>query len=148
MHRAAFLLVWAFVSLPLLAQEDAKPLTPEEAAGKIDEKVTVQMEVKSTGGSNTSRYLNSMANYRDRKNFTIYIPGAALAAFKRAQIDDPADYYKAKTIQVTGIVSLFRGQVQIKVDNPDQIKIVESETEEPKTKLSAKSVKGKSGKGK
>ena len=31
----------------LLAAEDAKVLTPEEAAKKVDEKVTVQFEVKS-----------------------------------------------------------------------------------------------------
>src|SRR6476469_4907420 len=85
----------------LLAQEDAKPLTPEEALKKVDEKITVVMEVKSTGG-NTARYLNSQADYRSDKNFAVFIPQNALVKFHKADIDEPSQYYKGKTIQVTG----------------------------------------------
>jgi DNA/RNA endonuclease YhcR with UshA esterase domain len=145
--RYAALLIAFLAPLGLLfGQEETKPLTPEEAARKIDEKVTLQMEVKSTGGSSTSRYLNSMANYRDRNNFTIYMPRNVLPAFKKIEIDDPADYYKGKTIQVTGTVSTFRGQIQIKVDDPEQIKVIDKDAEPTKTKSSPKTAKGKGGK--
>jgi DNA/RNA endonuclease YhcR with UshA esterase domain len=126
----------------LLAQADADPLTPEEAAKKVDEKVTMQMEVKSTGRGNTTRYLNSMTNFRDRSNFTIVIFSSDLPRFRKVEIDDPTEYYKGKTIQVTGTVSVYRGQVQIQVDDPEQIKVVEKDTEQPK----AKTAKGKGGK--
>jgi len=114
----------------LLAQEGPKPLTPEEAAKKVDEKVILQMEIKSTGG-NSAVFLNSMTDYRNRRNFAIFIPREALIAFRKADIDDPAEYYKGKIIQVTGTVSVYRGQVEIKVDDPAQIKVVEKIASSP-----------------
>jgi DNA/RNA endonuclease YhcR with UshA esterase domain len=108
-----------------LGQESpAKPLTPVEAAKKLEMKVTVEMEVKSTGGNNNN-YLNSHADYKDAANFTIFIPRGALAKFAAAKIDKPVDYYKGKTIQVTGTVTLFEQKPQIRVDDPVQIKVVE-----------------------
>lgn len=114
---------------PLAAQETEKtpadkPLTPQEALNKLDQRVTVEMEVKSTGG-NTARYLNSEADFRDPKNFAVYIPQAALLKFYQAQIPDPAQFYKGKTIRVTGVVALNRGRPQLRVDTPQQIQVVE-----------------------
>jgi len=146
MRYATPLLVALVFGGALLAQEESKTLTPDEAAKKVDEKVTLQMEVKSSGGSSTARYLNSMTNYRDRNNFTIYIPRNVLPAFKKVEIEDPAEYYKGKMIQVTGTVSVFRGQVQIKVDDPDQIKVIDKDAEASKAKAPTKAVKGKGGK--
>lgn len=122
--RFAALPLALMLSASLAAQENAKPLTPAEAAKKIDEKVTVEMEVKSTGG-NTARYLNSEADYRSASNFTIFIPQGALAGFKKAKIDDPGAHFKGKTIQVTGKVVIYREKPQIRVDEPAQIKILE-----------------------
>lgn len=119
----------AWLASPLAAQEAEKtpadkPLTPQEALGKVDQRVTVEMEVKSTGG-NTARYLNSEADFRDPKNFAVYIPQAALLKFYQAQIPDPAQFYKGKTIRVTGMVTLNRGRPQLRVDTPQQIQVVE-----------------------
>src|SRR5690349_18497388 len=97
--------------LPLLlattafAQQAARPLTPDEALKRVDQKVTVAMQVKSTGG-NTARYLNSEADFRNERNFAIFIPNIALAAFKQAGVEDPGVYYKDKTIVVSGTVVL------------------------------------------
>jgi len=141
--RCALSLIAVLLPVSLmLAQEETKPLTPEEALTKINEKVTVQMEVKSSGGGNTTRYLNSMADYKDRNNFAIIIFRSDLAPFIKAGIDDPAVYYKGKTIRVTGTVSTYRGQVQIKVDDPQQIKVIDKDAEQPKAKPSRKAVKG------
>ena len=108
-----------------LAQESApKPLTPAEAAKKLEMKVTVEMEVKSTGGNNNN-YLNTHSDYKDAANFTIFIPKAALTKFAAAKIEKPIDYYKGKTIQVTGTVVLFEQKPQIRVEDPAQIKVVE-----------------------
>jgi DNA/RNA endonuclease YhcR with UshA esterase domain len=117
------------LATPLVAQEKEstpadKPLTPQEALSKVDQKVTVEMEVKSTGG-NTARYLNSEADFRDPKNFAVYIPQAALLRFYQAQIPDPAQFYKGKTIRVTGMVTLNRGRPQLRVDMPQQIQVVQ-----------------------
>ena len=45
------------------------PMTPAEAAKKINEKVVVQMAVKSSGGRE-NKYLNSEEDFKDPKNFT------------------------------------------------------------------------------
>jgi DNA/RNA endonuclease YhcR with UshA esterase domain len=41
------------------------------------------------------------------------------------KIDDPAEHFKGKTILVTGTVTLFQKKLQIKVEDPEQIKIDE-----------------------
>ena len=119
-------LAFVLVCVPALAaaDKDAKPLTPAEAAKKVNEKCTVEMEVQSTGGQ-TNVYLNSKKNYRDADNFTVMIAREALDKFKAAKIDNPGDYYKGKTVRVTGTVTLFQEKPQIKVDAPEQIKVVE-----------------------
>ena len=109
---------------PAKAESAPKALTPAEAATKIDEKVTVEMEVKSTGG-NTARYLNSESDFRSASNFTVFIPAKALAAFKQAKIDDPGVFFKGKTVQVSGTVALNRDKKpEIRLDDPAQIKVV------------------------
>ena len=122
MRLAAALLVLALPGLLLAQEAGAKPLTPAEAAQKLDMKVTVEFAVKSTGGNNNN-YLNSHADYKDAANFTIFIPKAALAKFAAAKIDKPIEYYKSKTIQVTGTVTLFEQKPQIRVEDPAQIKV-------------------------
>src|SRR4051794_6647761 len=139
------MLIVAFSFAPqVLAQEGPKPVTPEEAAKKVDEKGIIQMEGKSTGG-NIATFLNSMTDYRNRKNFSIFIPRDAMPAFRKANIDDPAEYYKGKTIQVTGTVSLYRGQVEIKVDDPAQIKVIEKFAETKEGQPASNTSKGEGG---
>ncbi len=124
MRLPAVIVALAFVAAPAAADAPAKPLTPAEAAKKVDEKVVVEMEVKSTGGKN-NRYLDSEENYKDDHNFTVFIPKDALDKFKEAKIDDPAVYYKGKTVRVTGAVALHENKPQIEVEDPAQIEIVD-----------------------
>jgi len=122
--RFAALLLLTLPALALAQDAAPKPLTPAEAAKKLEMKVTVEFEVKSTGGNNNN-YLNSQADYKDAANFTIFIPKAALTRFAAAKIEKPVEYYKGKTIQVTGTVVLFEKKPQIRVEDPAQIKVVE-----------------------
>jgi hypothetical protein len=118
----AAVIVLGFMSFAF-AQEAMRPITAEEALKRVDQKVTVAMEVKSTGG-NTARYLNSETDFRAEKNFAIFIPNIALAGFKQAGIADPGEFYKNKTIVVTGTVALAQGRPQIRVENVNQIKVM------------------------
>ena len=114
-------------------QEDQKPLTPEEAGQKFDQQVTVQLQVRSSGG-NRNRYLNSAASYESASNFTIFISEATVRKFAEMKIERPEEYFYDKTIQVTGKVTPFRlrlrGQEsqrsQIAVTDPAQIKVIEN----------------------
>lgn len=125
MRLPAMMLALAFVTAPAVADEaPTKPLTPAEAAKKVDEKVSVEFEVKSTGGKN-NRYLNSKEDYKDADNFTVFIPKEALDKFKEAKIDDPTAYYKGKTIRVAGTVVRYDDKPQIRVEDPALITVVD-----------------------
>lgn len=121
-------LLIAFCSLPSLiaVAADDPPITPAEAAKKVNEKVLVEMEVKSTGGKN-NHYLNSEKDFNSDKNFTIFISKDHLEKFKKAGVENPSTYYKDKLIRVSGKVVLENQKPWIKVDDPDQIKIVTKE---------------------
>jgi DNA/RNA endonuclease YhcR with UshA esterase domain len=123
-------LVLAFALLgadPTDDKKEDKPISPAEAAKRINEKCTVEMQVKSGGKSTKDKlfFLNSEQNFRDKTNFTVVIDAKATAKFKEAKIDDPAVHFIGKTIRVTGKVVLFKDKPEIKVEDPDQIKIVE-----------------------
>ena len=124
MRLHAVLLALVFVPAAVADDAPAKALTPAEAAKKVNEKLTVEMEVKSTGGR-SNRYLNSEPDYKSADNFTIYIAKEVLPKFKEAKIDDPTDYYKGKTIRVTGTVTVYEDKPRIEVAGPDQITVVE-----------------------
>ena len=123
MRPAAVLFAVVFVPA-VFADDPAKPLSPAEAAKKVNEKVTVEMEVKSTGGR-SNRYLNSEADYKSAANFAVFISKDVLPKFKEAKIDDPADFYKGKTVRVTGTVTTYEDHPRIEVAGPDQITVVE-----------------------
>jgi len=59
----------------LAAAEDkaAGPLTPEQAAKKVNEKCTVRMEVLSTGKGKGVVFLNSRKDFKAADNFTVFI---------------------------------------------------------------------------
>lgn len=105
---------------------DPAPITPVEAAKKVDEKVVVEMEVKSSGG-NRNQYLNSETNYEDEKNFTIFISKDHIERFKKAGIEAPAAHYLKKVIRVSGTVVLEQKKPRIVVTEPKQITVVEKE---------------------
>jgi DNA/RNA endonuclease YhcR with UshA esterase domain len=110
---------------PALADDKPKPVNPAEAAKKVNEDVTLQMEVKSATLRGGICFLNSEEDFKDAKNFTVFIDKEALAKFKEAKIEDPAAHFKGKTVQVKGKVTLFRERPQIKITGPDDIKVVD-----------------------
>ena len=126
--RLGLLLAGALLSslavAPATAQEKGPVVSPAQAARLLDKRVVLQMEVKSTGGS-LNCYLNSAVDFKDAANFAVFIPQAALDKFKQARIENPKAYYKGKTVQVSGTVTLYDEKPQIRVDEPAQIKVVE-----------------------
>ena len=107
--------------------KDAKPITPDEAAKRVGEKCTVEMDVKSVGVSKNGgvAFLNSEEDFKDEKNFTAFLGKEAVEKFKKAKVEDLAAHFKGKTIRVTGTVKLYRERPEIAVDDPEQIQVVE-----------------------
>jgi uncharacterized protein (TIGR03067 family) len=124
--RSVWLLVALLVVSLVRAEDPSRALSPAEAAKKVNEKVTVQMEVKAVGQGrdNSVIFLNSEKSFRDEGNFTVFINRSALAKFKEAKIDDPAEHFKGKTVQVTGKVVLYNDHPEIILAGPDAITIV------------------------
>src|SRR5438132_745493 len=93
----------AVVATTGFADEPVKPLTPADAAKKINEKCTVEMEVKSVGMPSSGKvvFLNSEEDFKSSKNFTVMLGEKALDQLKKAKVDDVSVHYKGKTIQVT-----------------------------------------------
>jgi|SRR6516165_10052444 DNA/RNA endonuclease YhcR with UshA esterase domain len=126
--RNLLLAVVVLLALVPRARGDDKPtvIGPADAAKKVNERVTLEMEVKSATLRGTNCFLNSEKDFRDSKNVTVYINKDALAKFKEAKIDDPAAHFKGKTVRVEGKVVLYRDKPEIKLSGPGDIKIVET----------------------
>jgi hypothetical protein len=73
----------------------------------------------------TRFFLDSEEDFHDGKNLAVVISYDHADKFRDAGIADPAEYYKGKTIQVTGKVIEEDDQVRIRVEDPKQIKLVE-----------------------
>jgi len=106
-------------------EKDAKPITVEAAAKKVNEKCTVEMKVESVGKGGTAYFLNSKSNFRDEGNFTVFIKKTGVESFKVAKIEDIPAHFKDKTILVSGIVTLYQEDPQIVVEKAEQVRIVE-----------------------
>ena len=104
-----------------------KSISPLEAIKQLNEPVLVEMRVKRTKSCVCSSqfFLDCEETHRDPKNLGLVVTTGGAAKFKDAQIDNPADYFKGKTIRVRGVVILKEGWPYIEVDEPGQIEIVE-----------------------
>jgi uncharacterized protein (TIGR03067 family) len=132
MRPTAILLALVLVVTVAYSEDKpVKPITPAEAAKKINEKVTVELVVKSTGGK-TATFLNSEEDFKSDKNLPLFISEAALEKFKKAKIDDPKTFYRGKTVHATGTVTLYKEKPEIKIEEPDQIKVIEKKDAEKK----------------
>ena len=102
------------------------PLSAPEARTRINQQVTVEMQVKAA--KNCQRcslmFLDSEEDHHDAKNFAVAITDTGIGRFREAKIDDPAGHFKGRTIRVTGKVVVKDSQPQIEVDDPGQIKVV------------------------
>ena len=103
------------------------PLTPQEAANRVNEHVTVEMPVKAAKncGHCSQVFLDSEEDHRDPRNMAITLTNTGKARFRGLSIDDPALHFRGKTIRVTGVVTVKANQPQIEVDDPRQIEVVE-----------------------
>lgn len=123
--RLASLFAFTLV-LPVTGDEVKKVIPADQARDHIDETGTVEMTVKSSRDYEPSKvyYLNSEDDFRDEKCVSLMIAYADAPAFKKAGIDDPAAYYKGKTIRVAGKVIHESKQTRIHVTSPAQIELV------------------------
>ncbi len=120
-------LIFLLISLaPVLAADETAPLAPAEAAKKVDQEVTVRMQIKSATLRGDVCFLNSEEDFKSPDNLGLFIGKDALAKFKEAKIDDPVAHFEGKIVQVKGKVTLYHDHPEIKLNGPDEIKIVDT----------------------
>jgi DNA/RNA endonuclease YhcR with UshA esterase domain len=102
------------------------PLSAPEARTKINEQVTVEMQVKATKNCQhcSQVFLDSEEDHHDPKNMAVAVTETAKANFRGMGINDPAGHFKGQVIRVTGVVRLKENGPQIGVDDPRQIEVV------------------------
>jgi DNA/RNA endonuclease YhcR with UshA esterase domain len=102
------------------------PLSPPEAANRVNERVTVEMLVKAAKNCPhcSQIFLDSEEDHHDPNNLAVAVTEIGVARFKEARIDDPALHFKGKAIRVTGVVTLKDNRPQIEVGDPGQIEVL------------------------
>jgi hypothetical protein len=123
----------AFAALVLIAgaspddEKTLKVVMAPDAKNHIDERCTVEMTVRSSKDAAPRReyYLDSEEDFHDEKNFAAVISYDHAELFQKAGVDNPADYYKGKKLRVTGKVIHENDQTRMRVEKPEQIKVVD-----------------------
>jgi DNA/RNA endonuclease YhcR with UshA esterase domain len=88
--------------------------------------LTVQNFSKAT--STDRYYLNTKANYRDEDNFTVTFTKPVFDQLRARNITDPRLYFEQRTVRVTGVVTEFRGRLQIEIDDLSQIELIDTKS--------------------
>jgi DNA/RNA endonuclease YhcR with UshA esterase domain len=101
------------------AEKAAKAISWQKAAGYTGQTVTVEGQVVDTYNSGKTVFLNFDKDYRNSFKVVIFAKNWPLFPAP------PEDYYRQKTIRVTGPVELYQNAPEIIVDRPDQIELVE-----------------------
>jgi alkaline phosphatase D len=101
-----------------------EPITAALVKKLLNQKITIAMEVESSGMSKAGLiFLNSEENRTSDANFTIVLDKDAQAKLKEAGVKDIRQHYDGKTIRVTGTLSTFNSRPQIIVSDPAQIEV-------------------------
>ena len=106
----------------LWADPDRWMVRADDAAEYIGESKTVVGRVISTGEIGAGIFLNFGPDYKT--DFTAFIPRDDLAYFSGAGVTNPADYYRGKTLEVTGSIYKKNGP-SVTVRHPGQIYVRE-----------------------
>jgi hypothetical protein len=114
--------------------EKTKVVAAPEAKNHVDERCTVEMTVRTSKNAapRMEYYLDSEEDFHDENNFAVVISYDHADAFKKAGIDDPSEYYMGKKLRVTGKVIHENDQTRMRIDNPDQIKVVDEKSKSKK----------------
>ena len=102
------------------------PLSPQEAANRVNEQVRVEMPVKAAKNCPhcSQIFLDSEGDHHDPNNPAVAVTETGKVKFKELWIDDPAGHFKGRVIRVTGVVALKEDRPQIEVDDPRQIEVI------------------------
>jgi polyisoprenoid-binding protein YceI len=126
--------VVVFLLAPVLLAADrqsaatAKVIDPTEAIKLAKRlKVTVQFEIKSVGVSKDKEHwwLNSEPDWKDAKDFSVFVPKSTVEMYKAKKIIDPLKEFKDKTVQVSGYLEVRKVTTQLTLHDIADLKIID-----------------------
>jgi hypothetical protein len=123
----------AFFFLTLVAHAEDEPapkkIRAEEARQHLGQKVSVTFLVQASKDAVKRKvvYLDSEKDFHDPKNLGIIIPEDVVARLVQKIGNNPATYYKDRTIRVVGKVVEAESRCYIRLGEPEQIEVVEPE---------------------
>jgi hypothetical protein len=100
-----------------------------EARNHIGETCVVKLNVRASKNAVNRKvyFLDSEEDFHDPKNFAVIISYEHAERFAKAGIENPAEYYRGKTIRVSGKVISEDDQTRFRVDDPKQITLTEQQ---------------------
>jgi hypothetical protein len=117
---------------------ELKIIKPEDAKDHEGEVVTVEFKVVAASEiASGVCFLNSSTDRNDPKGFTAIISNKGLKKFREdPKTEKPATLFKGKKLHVSGAIKKYtkdgRTTLEIEVNDPSQITIVEEKKEEKK----------------
>lgn len=100
------------LEFPILLASDQAAI-----ASHVDQMATVKGMIEQTGQSRSG---TNFLNFKDPHFFVVSFP--SVRHFFRL---DPSSLYDKKEIEITGTIVAYEDRYQIKLDHPDQIKVIE-----------------------
>jgi alkaline phosphatase D len=104
-----------------IVKVNGRPFTPESVKELLNKEVTLEMEVRATGGAGGLVFLNSAADRTSPENFTVVLNKKAQESLKQNGVANPRMHFDGKAIRVVGVLSTFRDAPQIIVSDAKQI---------------------------
>lgn len=123
---SSILLSWA-----IFAHGEEPTITADKAREYDGKMVAITMKVKNAKNLMDKKlvYLDSEEDYKSEKNIAIVLPKETLEELKKQNIEDAAEYYKGKTIKVTGRIRVKDKATRLYVNDASQISVVEEKSE-------------------
>lgn len=103
---------------------DSGVISWAEADEHVGEMATVEGTVIRTYQSDNVLFLNFHEDYRN--SFTAAIFVTELGRFP----ENAKDFYRGKTVRISGVIKSYRGAPEMVVNTPEQIEIIEPEPEQ------------------
>ncbi len=112
----------------VVRRESPRPLSPEQALGRVGQAVVVEMLVRASKDRLERRkeiYLDSEKDFRDPKNLAAVITVKGAADLRAQGVASPAEHFLGKVVRVVGVVTLVEKRPRVVIDEARQIRAVE-----------------------
>ncbi|MFH0702194.1 MAG: hypothetical protein V2B14_01475 [bacterium] len=126
MRKFLFILILLLISNPVFAAGNLnlKAENPVQLISHASQYAIIKGTISNIDIVDKSRsiFLNFGENFNT--SFSAIIYGDAVSSFIMAGINEPAEYFKDKTVVLKGIIRISDGKPEIVINSPNQIKII------------------------